>query len=126
MIIDQKSNLNNTTEVKSRESAIRGFFPFMESINFGLDSKLKLDISLFEELKDREICIMGFTWLLYTTIIENENNDTVRQFFKSMKNTKMSISKYLIQLCRTVVYFKDPRLLRLKKRLQVCWVDNMQ
>ena len=89
LIIDQKSDLNNTTEVKSRESAIRGFFPFMESMNFGLDSKLKLDISLFEELKDREICIMGFTWLLYTTIIENENNDTVRQFFKSMKNTKI-------------------------------------
>ena len=89
LIIDQKSDLDNTTEVKSRESAIRGFFPFMESMNFGLDSKLKLDISLFEELKDREICIMGFTWLLYTTIIENEKNDTIRQFFKSMKNTKI-------------------------------------
>jgi len=89
LIIDQKSDLNNTTEVKSRESAIRGFFPFMESMNFGLDSKLKLDISLFEELKDREICIMGFTWLLYTTITENENNDTIRQFFRSMKNTKI-------------------------------------
>ena len=89
LIIDQKSDLDNTTEVKSRESAIRGFFPFMESMNFGLDSKLKLDISLFEELKDREICIMGFTWLLYTTIIENEKNDTIRQFFKNMKNTKI-------------------------------------
>ena len=42
-----------------------------------------------DELKDREICIMGFTWLLYTTIIENEKNDTIRQFFKSMKNTKI-------------------------------------
>ena len=89
LIIDQKSDLNNSTEVKSRESAIRGFFPFMESMNFGLDSKLKLDISLFEELKNNDVCVMGFTWLLYTTVIENENNDAIKKFFKTIKNPKI-------------------------------------
>ncbi len=89
LIIDQKSDLKNSTEVKSRESAIRGFFPFMESMNFGLDSKLKLDISLFEELKNNDVCVMGFTWLLYTTVIENENNDAMKEFFKTIKNPKI-------------------------------------
>jgi len=89
LIIDQKSDLKNSTEVKSRESAIRGFFPFMESMNFGLDSKLKLDISLFEELKNNDVCVMGFTWLLYITVIENENNDAMKEFFKTIKNPKI-------------------------------------
>ena len=75
LIIDQKSDLDNSKEVKSRESAIRGFFPFMESINFGLDSKLKLDISQFEKLSEKNCCVMGFTWLLYTIVLENENNN---------------------------------------------------
>ena len=86
LIIDQKSDLDNSKEVKSRESAIRGFFPFMESINFALDSKLKLDISQFEKLSEKNCCVMGFTWLLYTIVLENENNNEVKEFFKNIEN----------------------------------------
>ncbi len=32
---------------------------------------------------------MGFTWLLYTTVIENENNDAMKEFFKTIKNPKI-------------------------------------
>jgi len=86
LIIDQKSDLDKSKEVKSRESAIRGFFPFMESISFGLDSKLKLNISQFEKLNNENCCIMGFTWLLYTIVLENENDDEIKEFFKNIKN----------------------------------------
>ena len=86
LIIDQQTDLNNSREVKSRESAIRGFFPFMESMNFCLDSNLKFDLSKIYELPTENCCIMGFTWLLYTTIIENENNDLLREFFRKIKN----------------------------------------
>ena len=85
LIIDQKSELANSVEVRSRESAIRGFFPFMESINFGLDSELKLDISQLKNIKEN-VCIMGFTWLLYTIMTENENNSIAKEFFKNIKN----------------------------------------
>ena len=86
LIIDQKSDLDNSKEVKSRESAIRGFFPFMESMNFCLNSDMKLDLTKIGDLPTQNCCIMGFTWLLYTIILENGKNDSVKDFFKKIKN----------------------------------------
>ena len=82
----KKNDLDNSKEVKSRESAIRGFFPFMESMNFCLNSDMKLDLTKIGDLPTQNCCIMGFTWLLYTIILENEKNNSVKDFFKKINN----------------------------------------
>jgi len=86
LIIDQDNSLNTSSDIKSRSSAIRGFFPFMKSIKFGLNDELTLDEQQFQKLNEKNICVFGFTWLLYKTILDNKNNIKIKNIFKTIKN----------------------------------------
>lgn len=84
VILDTKDIITQGQEIKSRASAIRGFLPFMKSINFVLDSNLKLDVNKLEKIaKAEQVCIFGFTWLIYKIVSENKNNKKVYDLFKT-------------------------------------------
>jgi len=73
-------------EIKSRSSAIQGFLPFMNSINFVLDQNLSLDVEKIQSLNDKNsYCIFGFTWLLYK-IINDNNNDKIKNYLRSLNH----------------------------------------
>lgn len=75
VILDTKDTINSSEDVKSRSSAIRGFLPFMKSINFVLNEDLSLDELEFKKIsKLQQPCIFGFTWLIYNIIKENKSN----------------------------------------------------
>ena len=84
LIIDQDNSMNTLPDIKSRSSAIRGFFPFMKSVKFGLDDGLKLDETQFQGLNEKSVCVFGFTWLLYKTISENKDNIKIKNIFKNI------------------------------------------
>ena len=44
-------------------------------MNFCLNSDMKLDFTKIGDLPTQNCCIMGFTWLLYTIILENGKNE---------------------------------------------------
>jgi phenylacetate-coenzyme A ligase PaaK-like adenylate-forming protein len=64
-------------DLSSRGGAIRGFLPFAKSMRCVLDENLELDTAalkaaLEEIQEDDEVCIFGFTWLLYQVTSKNE------------------------------------------------------
>ena len=59
LIIDQDNSMNTLPDIKSRSSAIRGFFPFMKSVKFGLGDDLKLDEAQFQGLNEKSVCVFG-------------------------------------------------------------------
>ena len=65
LIIDQDNSMNTLPDIKSRSSAIRGFFPFMKSVKFGLDDGLKLDEAQFQGLNEKSVCVF---WIYVASV----------------------------------------------------------
>lgn len=85
-ILDEKESNSLSSEVKSRSSAVRGFFPFMKSIKFLLNKNLKIDSLQLDEIKNNnQYCIFGFTWLIYKIISENKNNNQIQNKLSKIK-----------------------------------------
>jgi len=85
IILDTKDTITSSQDVKSRSSAIRGFLPFMKSINFVLNEDLSLNnLEFRKKLKFQQPCIFGFTWLIYKIIKENKNNLELKNSLKSL------------------------------------------
>jgi hypothetical protein len=84
IILDTKETINSSEDIKSRSSAIRGFLPFMNSINFVLNEDLSLnDLEFSKKPKFEQPCIFGFTWLIYNIIKQNKNNLELKNSLKS-------------------------------------------
>jgi hypothetical protein len=58
----------------------------MKSVKFVLDNDLKLDGELCQELNEKNVCVFGFTWLLYKIISENKDNIKIKNIFKTTEN----------------------------------------
>jgi hypothetical protein len=86
IVFDTKESKQDSSEVKSRSSAIRGFLPFMQTINFVLDEQLSLNVEKIQSFKHgNSYCIFGFTWLLYKIINEN-NNEEIKNYLRSFNH----------------------------------------
>jgi len=110
LVIDQDNSMNTLPDIKSRSSAIRGFFPFMKSVKFGLDDDLKLDEAQFQELNEKSVCVFGFTWLLYKTISENKDNIKIKNIFQK-KSPIYRVIKSMIQRNLPQRYFLPGKIL---------------
>lgn len=90
IIVDSEKTIKSSQgQLSSRASAIRGILPFAKSINYILEdnlilSKEKLENALAKLGKDEEVCIFGFTWLIFKIISEN---DGLIGFFKDKLNS---------------------------------------
>lgn len=96
IIFDTEKTVKNTAngELSSRGTAIRGMATLAKKMTFVLDENLKLNKKkLFEALSfsnpKEKICYFGFTWLMYSMYLAN--NDIKNSLQKFLKNQKKDV-----------------------------------
>ncbi len=87
IVMDSDDASIGGNDIKSRVSAIRGFIPFMKSINFILNKNLQLDPSKIKNIDfGKTYCIFGFTWLIHNVIEQNMDNREVKTLLTDLKD----------------------------------------
>jgi len=128
LILDENPLLNNSDLIPARAAATRGFLILSSAAEYALslaDNKLLLNIdnlsSQLEKLlkTGKEICIFGFTYILYKNVVEkllNENisfrlppNSKIVHIggWKKLESEKVSKTKFLEDLNTTFNVPKD-------------------
>ncbi len=88
--------------IPSRASAIRGMSLFARSMKFVLTDNLELDPEKLEDAlsslqPEDEVCIFGFTWILYKTFLSLKERPDLLQNFKE-KIKKLSSNKKILHI----------------------------
>lgn len=91
IILDSENTLKDTdSNLSSRGSAIRGMLILAKKFYCILNNNLEVELPLVSKIMthdNTQKCIFGFTWLIYKTILENQNNEKLRNMFSNFKNS---------------------------------------
>jgi hypothetical protein len=94
IIFDEIKTIDtNKKNLSSRGSAIRGFLLFSKDYGFILNEDLEISEEKIQDLINRidseNVCIFGFTWLIYSILKTNENNSNIKKLFSKLKKPKI-------------------------------------
>ncbi len=98
IIFDTEKIIESVNQsLNSRGTAVRGMLPFAKSFDFVLGDNLDLDVdrlmSVSQKIAGQEVCIFGFTWMIYEIYLKHKNDKNLHQ-----KLTQLGRSARLVHI----------------------------
>ncbi len=77
--------------ISSRASGIRGMLPFTKKVFYALNGSLEPDAESLRKTVDgiengEDVCLFGFTFLIYKFVVDAEKNDEIPRIMKGIDN----------------------------------------